>query len=206
MKTRWKLVVLFAALWGVGALEAQVWQPITNIFEPFKFVTTGGVTYAEFRFSISGCEDLKGYGPLARDGGDFSFDFDLAMETGVACREYVALESATVVLGELAPGAYTLTTTSWGVPVGSTNFVVPTNSTPMIQPIGFAADGSFQIQLNGVANVGYVLQSSTNFTSWTSLSTNFVGRQIVDKSPPATEFRFYRAQILETAGFGPGPL
>jgi hypothetical protein len=98
-----------------------------------------------------------------------------------------------------------LTTTSWGVPVATNTFTVPTNSTAMLQPIGFAADGSFQIQLNGVAYVHYVLQSSTNFVKWTSLSTNFMGQPLRDTCPGLPGLRLYRVQIPQTVTLGPGP-
>ena len=91
---------------------------------------------------MMGCEAAARIGPLIREGSDFSFDFDFEWETGVACPMYVLIENATVVLGALAPGDYTLTTTSWGVPVATTPFTVPTNSTPTLQPICVAADGS----------------------------------------------------------------
>ena len=170
-----------------------------------SLVTTGGMTYAGYTWTMGGCLKLEPFGPVIRNGGDFSFDFDFALETGVPCPQDVFSESAIVVLGALAPGAYTLTTTSWGVPVATNTFTVPTNSTPMLQPLGFAADGSFQIQLNGVANVHYVLQSSTNFVKWTSLSTNFMGQPLRDTCPGLPGLRLYRVQIPQPVTLGPGP-
>ena len=113
------------------------------------------------------------------------------------CPLYVILETTTAALGTLAPGTYTLTTTSWSVPVATNTFTVPTNSTPTLQPIGFAADGSFHIQLNGVTNVSYVLQCSTNCVNWTSLSTNSVGPPLRDTCPVLPGPRYYRVQILQ---------
>ena len=91
-------------------------------------VTTNGITSAEYKWSQGGCEDMDSIGPLIRKGSRFSYNFDLEVETGVFCPQYVILESTTVVLGTLAPGTYTLITTSWGMPVTTTTFTVPTNS------------------------------------------------------------------------------
>jgi hypothetical protein len=97
----------------------------------------------------------------------------------------------------LAPGTYTLTTTSWNVPIATNTFIIPTTSL-VLQPIGFAADGSFQIQLlNGVTNVSYVMQCSTNFVNWTSLSTNSVGPPLRDTAPVLPGPRYYRVKILQ---------
>jgi uncharacterized protein YaiE (UPF0345 family) len=109
---------------------------------------------------------------------------------------YVILETTTVALGVLAPGDYTFTTTSWGVPVTTNSFTVPTNSTPTLQPVGFSGDGSFNMQLTGVTNVSYVLQYTTNFVNWISLSTNSLEQQLKDPSPVPGR-RFYRVQILQ---------
>jgi hypothetical protein len=199
-----RFFALFAIVGCAGSLSAQVWQPITEVFGPDSVVTTGRITYAEYSWAMGGCDAMNGVGPLVRNGTDFSFDFDYEMETGVACPDDITSESATVVLGALAPGAYTLTTTSWGVPVMTTNFTVPIISTPMLQPIGFSNSGAFQIQLNGVANVSYVLQCSTNLVNWTSLSTNSVGQPLTDTASVLPGRRFYRAQIPRTVFLGPG--
>jgi hypothetical protein len=164
---------------------------------------------------MGGCQSIEGIGPLIRGGSYFSLDFRIQVETGVLFCPAAFEESATVVLGALAPGTYTLTTTSWGLPVTNYTFTVPTNTTPALQPIGFAANGSFQMRLNGAANVGYLLQCSTNFVNWTSLSTNSAGPTsgafagpstllLTDTSPGLPRRRFYRVQIPQTVTLGPG--
>lgn len=189
--------------WG-GFLQAQVWQQETNVFGPDSIVTTGGITYAEYSWAVGGCDSMSSVGPLIRNGGDFSFDFDYEMETGVPCAANVYAQSATVVFGVLTPGIYALTTTSWGEPVGITNFIVPPMSTPTLQPGGFSTNGSFEIKLNGVANVAYVLQSSTDLVNWTSLSTNSIGPPLTDPAPALTGWRYYRVQIPQRVTIGPG--
>jgi hypothetical protein len=169
-------------------------QPVTVVLGPFSIVTTGSFTYAEYRWQMGGCLEFESAGPVTREGTNFSCNFDIAMQTNVACPDDIFTESAIVVLGALPPGAYALTTTSWEASVGTNTFVVPADSPPTIQPLGFGADGSFQLLLNGVTNVTYVLQSSTNLVNWTSLSTNVVGQPLTDPSPAGSGCRFYRAQ------------
>jgi hypothetical protein len=111
---------------------------------------------------------------------------------------YIAREATIVPLGTLAPGNYTLITTSWGVPVATNAFTVPTNLTLTLQPVGFGTDGSFDIQLTGVTNESYVLQYSTNLVNWISLSTNSIGPPLRDASPVSPGPCYYRVQILDT--------
>src|SRR5271157_1936463 len=99
---------LCAIVGCAGLLHAQEWQPVMVTNAPTSVVTTGGITYAEYSWGMMGCEALESFGPLKRHGSDFSFDWDFLMETGVACPDFVYIENATVVLGALAPGAYTL--------------------------------------------------------------------------------------------------
>jgi hypothetical protein len=171
--------------------------PVGVSLGPVSVVTTCGITSAEYTWGMGGCLRVDSIGPVIRNGSNFSFDFKIEHETGVACPQYVFIESYNAVLGALAPGTYTLTTTSWGVPVATNTFTIPI-PTPILQPIGFAANGSFQIQLlNGVTNVSYVLQCSTNCVNWTSLSTNSVGPPLRDTCPVLPGPRYYRVQILQ---------
>jgi hypothetical protein len=179
-------------------IHAGVWQPTTVGVGPVSVVTTGSITYAEFKWELMGCERVDSMGPVIRNGNNFSYNFELEMEIGVPCPMFVILETTTVALGTLAPGDYTFTLTSWwNSVVTNITFTVPTNSTPTLQPVGFAADGSFNIHLTGVTNVSYVLQCSTDCMNWTSFSTNSVEQQLRDPSPVVPGRRFYRVQILQ---------
>jgi hypothetical protein len=67
---------------------------------------------------------------------------------------------------------------------------------PSIESGGFAANGTMQLQLSGLAGKDYVLQSSTNLSSWISIGTNVpVATPFYMTDPAATNFpnRFYRA-------------
>jgi hypothetical protein len=193
---------LCASIGCTGLVHAQgvtyvTWQGTVSL------VTTGNVTYAEYAWMLFGCdcESIVSTGPVIRNGTNFWYDFDLEDTTGRACPQFIANMTTTAALGTLAPGDYTLTTTSWGVPVAINTFTVPTNSTPstpILLPIGFGTNGSFNIQLTGVTNVNYVLQCSTNFINWTSLSTNSVGPPLRDTYPVLPGPCYYRVQILDT--------
>jgi hypothetical protein len=165
-------------------------------------VTTGSVTYAEYRWELDGyeCEDVVSTGPVIRNGSNFWYNFDLAesQSPGEACPQYIANENTIAVLGKLSPGTYTLITTSWGESVKTNTFTVPLNSMPTLQPVGFGFGGSFNIQLTGVTNVNYVLQYSPDLVNWTSLSTNSVGTPLSDPSPVLPGPCYYRVEILDT--------
>ena len=189
---------LCASIGCAGLVHAQVGVGETNVTwqGTVSLVTICGITSAEYKWMLLGCECeyVVSIGPVIRNGSNFWYNFDLAEQTGpVACPQFIANMTTTAVLGALTPGTYTLTTTSWGVPVATNTFTIPTT----LQPIGFAADGSFLIQLNGVTNVSYVLQCSTNFVNWTSLSTNSVGPPLRDTCPVLPGPRYYRVQILQ---------
>ena len=189
---------LCASIGCAGLVHAQAGRPVP-VNGPVSIVTTGGVTYAKYTWLMGMCLNLVSRGPVIRNGNNFSYNFELEDEAGSgrACPMIVYFESANVVLGALAPGTYTLTTTSWSLPVATNTFTIPF-PTPILHPIGFGGDGSFQIQMsNGVANASYVLQCSTNLVNWTSISTNSVEQQLRDPSPVVPGSRYYRVQILQ---------
>ena len=159
-----------------------------------SIATTNNVTCVEYSWSLSGCEDLVSTGPLMRNGNTFSYDFDVMNTIAGGCPLIIVYETTTVALGTLAPGVYTLITTSWGAPVMTNTFTVA----PVLQPNGFDTNGYFQIQMSsGVTNVNYVLQCSTDFVNWISLSTNAVstntvGVPLTDFYPVLSGICFYR--------------
>jgi len=209
---------LCAIVGCVGSVRAQVWQPIRVSLGPVRVVTTCGITYAEYTWVMGGCLKVDSIGPLIRNGSNFSFDLSFSSYGGGVVGGGFFYGYA-VVLGALAPGDYTLTTTSYNVPVATNTFTVSTNATPTLQPIGFAADGSFQIQVNGADNVDYVLQCSTDFKRWTTLSTNgnvsgwYFGTDpctllLTDTFPVLPGSRYYRVilqPVIGSPNIGTGP-
>jgi len=126
-----------------------------------NLVTTGGVTSVEYVWLMTGCDSLASIGPLIRNSNNFSFNFGIERYEGI-CPDWAVYEQTNVVLGALAPGTYTLTTTAWNVPMWTNIFII-SHSIPVLQPIGFDTNGYFQIQMSsGVTNINYVLQCSTD--------------------------------------------
>jgi hypothetical protein len=195
---------LCASIGCAGLLQAQVGETNVTWQGTISLVTTSNVTYAEYSWVLLGyeCESVFSTGPLVRNGSTFWYNFDLEQQTApLACPQFVARMTTTANLGALAPGDYSLITTSWGVPVATNTFTIPINSTPptpILCPIGFCTNGSFEIQMSNCdSNMNYVLQCSTNLVNWTSLSTNSGGPPLMDSSPVLPGPCYYRVQILQ---------
>lgn len=158
-----------------------------------SLVTTNNVSYAKCLWYLPCCQNINSTGPLVRRGNTFSYDFDILGPPICPCA-LIITEDTTITLGTLDPGVYTLITTSWGMPVATNTFTVPTL---VLHPVGFSGDGSFQIQLlNGITNANYVLQYSTNLVDWTSVSTNSLVPVLTDNSPVFPGPCYYRVEIL----------
>jgi hypothetical protein len=182
---------------STGLARAQVWSPIAGDGGTVTaVVTTGAVTHVEYTWYLGGCQRVSSLGPLVRAANHFSYDFSLESESGVPCPAYVILEKANVVLGTLAPGSYTLTTTSWNVPISQKSFTI----CPSLQSLERDTNGCFQIQLScGITNVSYILQCSSNLVDWISLSTNYfatnsVGVRLTDNSDLSAGWLYYRVK------------
>jgi hypothetical protein len=75
---------------------------------------------------------------------------------------------------------------------------VDTTSPALLQLLVGQGGGGLTLQLQGQPNQLYVIQATTDFTSWQSVSTNFTTDGVirfVDPSPAANPFRFYRAIV-----------
>jgi len=74
---------------------------------------------------------------------------------------------------------------------------VDTSSPALLQLVG-QPGGGLTLQLQGQPNQLYVIQATTDFTSWQSISTNFTTDGVirfVDPSPTSDSLRFYRAIV-----------
>lgn len=199
------LLGMCASIGCAGLLQAQIGETNVTWQGTVDVVTVSNVTYAKYTWMLYGCdcESVFSTGPLIQNGSNFEFDFDLQDETGpVACPQFIARVTTTADLGLLAPGDYTLITTSWGTPVGTNAFTIPIISkpppTPVLCPIGFRTNGCFEIQMSNCdSNKSYVLQCSTNLVAWTLLSTNPGGAPLIDSSPVSPGPHFYRVQLLQ---------
>ncbi len=77
---------------------------------------------------------------------------------------------------------------------------VAVNALFLVQPLAFTSEGflanqQFQMSFAGVAGSNYVLQATTNFLTWTPISTNTAVTNLFNLiDPGATNYpyRFYR--------------
>lgn len=199
------LLGLCASLGCAGLLHAQIGEMPVTWQGSISLVTTNDLTYAEYHWFLLGCacESIFSIGPVVPyDGTNFWFNFNLQEETGpVACPQFIANMTTPALLGELAPGNYSLITASWGVPVATNNFTIPLISTPpqpVLCPVGFCTNGGFQIQMSNCdSNQSYVLLCSTNLVNWTALSTNSGGPPLLDPAPVLPGPCYYRVQVLQ---------
>jgi hypothetical protein len=186
-----------------------------NVLE-HEFITTGGITY----FRLAGllpagscCQRIAGYG-VSRQGSDLSQV--LQQETwGGICVDIFCdpwREESVSVLGALAVGSYNLTLlagTSFPFPLPPSpwarfSFTVPTNSssTLSLSSVTNANDLQLLIQVAGVSNVTYVLESSTNFVSWSGIKTNRGAPVTFSVTATSEPQRFYRAAIFSAPSDG----
>ena len=184
---------------GAVLARGQIWLPIQGYGGTVGgVVTTGAVTYVQYTWYLGACERVSSMGPIIRNGSNFRYDFSLETEfaDGTVCAAYVILEKTNVALGTLSPGAYTLTTTSWNVPIRTNTFTI----SPALRSLGRDTNGGFQLQLScGITNVSYILEVSPNLVDWISLSTNSVssnsvGVRLNDDTLILPGSRYYRVK------------
>ncbi|HZV36475.1 MAG TPA: chitobiase/beta-hexosaminidase C-terminal domain-containing protein, partial [Verrucomicrobiae bacterium] len=94
--------------------------------------------------------------------------------------------SAIVQAIAVAPGAVNSAVTSAAFEVIGSN---------IFSSASFSTNGQFQLQFSGVPGSNYVLQATTNFLTWTNISTNVAPTNIFKIFDPAAAnypYRFYR--------------
>ena len=119
------------AMVGFAGLARAQWQPVREAGHFDGVLTTNGVTEVQYSWVVGGFNALTSLGPLLRDGNHFSFNFDFEQNEG-AGGGWVMIQQTNVVLGALAPGRYTLTTTSWNVPIYTNTFTIAAPQFPKI--------------------------------------------------------------------------
>jgi hypothetical protein len=160
-------------------------------------VTVGGITYIPWRFEFAESKyRMAGPEAVEANGTNFTGRFHFEQWTGTETPGTNAF-SGTFILGALNPGDYTLVVNVNSNDVKTVPFSVPTERTPTLtwQP---RADGAFQLQILGVADVTYRLLCATNLVDWTILSTHRGAPfELEVTNNPDIPTLFYRVEILK---------
>jgi len=177
-----------------------------------EFITTGGITYFRLAGLLPGgscCKRIAGY-DVSCQGSNLNqiLEEEFWEGTCVAMLCEAWGEETVSVLGGLAPGSYNLTLlagTWFGFPFPSPvspwanyGFSVPTNSGPTLSLSSYMNTNGLQllIEVAGVSNVTYVLESSNNHTNWTSIKTNLGAPVAFSVTVTDEPGRFYRVAIF----------
>jgi len=166
-----------------------------------SFSTIGGITYARLVCSVEGCYYLRPSPdpPERRDHSVWQTIYVRQADIcgcDFGCPYYT--QTATCPLGKLAPGDYTLNVdfTSWLGPEQWTFlFTVPEHNDTTLSCSREA--NSVRLDVNGVPNCFYTIESSSSLTNnWTEV-TNHIGAPFTyrDTLQPTQTARFYRVRM-----------
>jgi hypothetical protein len=193
---------LMGAHVDIGADEGVspgVWQraPVPSDLIQITTTNVGGITYGSYDVGLPDtCYRLLSVGPLAPNGTNFSRDFHILNQTGVACADVATHVRSSFLLGRLAPGSYSLTALAWGQPANTTAFVVNADSAPTLVSMKAPVAGLAAFTTLGVADVRYAVEASPDLTNWSGLVTN-LGAPFEFADPGTTNWpqRFYRVSV-----------
>ena len=193
------LISLFLA-WSAKAQWGGDGPP--NVVEQ-QFITTGGITYFRLVGLLSGgscCQRIAGY-DVSRQGSALNQIIQQEGWFGLCeltfCDPW--REELVSVLGPLPAGSYNLTLSAvmfgGSSPWAFLSFNVPADSGPTLRVSAATTNGSplLFIDVAGVSNVVYVLESSTNLINWAALRTNLGGPVTFSEPMTNGSQRFYRA-------------
>jgi hypothetical protein len=192
-------VAIFVGLLGVfqARPEHSGPPPWTNTV----IQTVGGITYfVHTSYPVSNCHRI-GSGPVLHSPNLSQFIAEDVADQFCVPSTYHA-ETHVSVLGALAPGNYFFYTSTWDgldnttMPWTAFAFTVPA-SEPTLTSWMDTNTQSFHLSVAGISNVNYVVQSTSDFTNWTSIVTNnggpFVWSEPISNQPT---HQFFRVQLI----------
>jgi plastocyanin len=182
------LALLLCALWsGSSARSAQYMVVMTDYY---RFNPSYQEIQVNDLVTWVNRDDFDYHSSVSTDGYWDSGDLDYG---------------ETYTLQFFAPGTYSYEDYYYWV-LGMTGTIVVKSTTPsqptpatLIDPM-WLQDGRFQFSLSNLtAGASYIIQASTNLTSWTSLATNVAASTVetwTDDGAATFRRQFYRAQTL----------
>lgn len=170
-----------------AALPGAVQVVVTNV---------GGITYATYTITTSNsCERVAPSGPLTRTNNVFSQTFQGTTFIKPDCVAEIAETNVTVLLGQLAPGNYSLRIMSNTQVVETVSFTVSADTDQTLSSPVRLADGSLQFEINGLAPIGYTIEASTDLEIWIPLDRGSLPFTYIDPDAAIIPQRFYRVLI-----------
>lgn len=179
----------------LGAVEMQpddTVLPVTHV-PAFSIEVVGGVAYLKYERTVDGdyTGDLMPAPYL--DGDTIRWDFQLSLDVNSSSPG--SSFAGTIPLGTPAPGTYQFQPSSWGVPLATTQFVIPPDGPGTMTNPALTLDG-FQFTLNGVDNVRYITDQTADFQSWQTVATSDdVGQPVMIPANQLTGRDFFRVRM-----------
>jgi hypothetical protein len=167
----------------------------------------GGMCYATFNFTNSSqyCIWVTNAPVVRSNSTNLSTTFTIGAIPGCFQLSDPGIPRApvldTVVLGSLDPGQYSfqfIVSGSAGITPWPIVLTIPAPA-PNTKMLALCqTNGAFMMNVQGVANVGYVVQSSCDFTNWTDITTNTGAPFNVPISATTNSCAYYRVRVLAT--------
>jgi len=172
----------------------------------YSISTTGGITYFMHTVTLPVCH-WNEFGAVSRSGSNISFTAWIAGPPPdvycVLCIDCYATETGATVLGSLPPGAYQLTI--YTPPDGwfpfppfpmaylVIPFQVPSSDAQTVTTTRTQA--GVRLDILGVPNATYVVESSSTLTNWTAIYTHTGAPFGLDVKTPSAGQQFYRVRV-----------
>ena len=170
----------------------------------YSISTTGGITYFMHTLTLPVCHRNE-FGPVNHSGSNIWFtawDVD-GQSRGYGCAlclDCYHTETGATVLGSLPPGAYRLTIYApdgWWFPSPRVYlmipFQVPSSDAQTISTT--RTETGVRLDIVGVPNATYVVESSSNLTNWTAIYTYTGAPFGLDVKTRSAEHQFYRVRV-----------
>lgn len=154
----------------IGAVEMQADDnelPVTHV-PSFAVDVVGGIAYLKYERTVDGDYNGDLLPTPYLDGGTIRWNFQLTLDVNSSAPG--PSFAGSIPLGTLAPGTYQFQPSSWGVPLETTQFVIPSDGSGTMGIPTLTVDG-FQFSLNGVENVRYFTDQTSDFLTWQTVAT-----------------------------------